>query len=183
MKTDAPMKMKADIDPSAITAIIDTREQLPLDLSPLQMESGTLATGDYSVKGLENVIALERKSLPDLLGCMGGSRERFEKELQRMLSYSTRAVIVEAHWHEMEAGYWQSKITPASAVGSVLGWIAGGVPFMFIGDSRDAEGNIISAHDNAGRMVSRLLYIVARRRWREARGFVNGLARQPGDEA
>lgn len=168
------VKMKADIDPAAVTAIIDTREQLPLDLSPLRSERGTLRTGDYSVKGLENVVCLERKSLSDLLGCMGSSRERFEHELQRMLGYQTRAVIVEATWHELEAGEWQSKIKPASAIGSVLGWISGGVPFLFVG-----------SHQRAGQYASRILYIVARRRWREARGFVNGVTegqREPGGE-
>lgn len=169
------MKMKADLDPAAVTAIIDTREQLPLDLSPLRMESGTLPTGDYSIKGLEDFICIERKSLPDLLGCMGGGRERFERELQRMLAYPTRAVIVEAHWIDLEIGYWTSKITPASAIGSVLGWICQGVPFIFTGDSTDANGETVSAHVNAGKIASRMLFIAARRRWREARQFVNAM--------
>ena len=128
------MKLSADIDPAALTAICDTREQLPLDLSPLKTIRGTLRTGDYSVQGLEQQICVERKSLSDLLGCMGGGRERFEHELQRMLAYPTRAVVVESTWGELEDGNWQSKITPASALGSVLGWIAGGVPFLFVGD-------------------------------------------------
>ena len=54
------------IEPRDIVAIIDTREQAPLDLSPLRTEKGTLTTGDYSIKGLESEIAIERKSLPDL---------------------------------------------------------------------------------------------------------------------
>jgi len=166
-----PMKMKADIPPEAITAIIDTREQIPFDLAPLKVERGTLPTGDYSVKGLEDIVCVERKSLVDLLGCMGGERERFERELQRMLAYPARAVVVECDWNALEIGAWRSQITSASAIGSVLGWIAGGVPFLFAGD-----------HDSAGKAVSRMLYIVARRRWREARGFVNEIAREPGDE-
>ena len=52
-----------------LTAIVDLREQLPLDLSPLRTIRGTLATGDYSVQGLENIVAIERKSL-------GGPRSR-----------------------------------------------------------------------------------------------------------
>ena len=54
------------LTPEQITAIIDTREQAPLDLAPLATITGTLSTGDYSVKGLEAVVAIERKSLPDL---------------------------------------------------------------------------------------------------------------------
>jgi ERCC4-type nuclease len=72
--------LPAELRPEQVTAIIDTREQLPLDLSPLGSTSGTLATGDYSVKGLEHVVAVERKSLADLLGCVGQHRERFDRK-------------------------------------------------------------------------------------------------------
>lgn len=158
------MKLSADLDPAAVTAICDTREQLPLDLSPLKTISGTLRTGDYSVLGLETQVCIERKSLSDLLGCMGGGRDRFEHELQRMLAYPTRAVVVESTWLELEDGNWPSKISTASAIGSVLGWIAGGVPFLFVGD-----------HDRAGVYVSRMLFIAARRRWRESRGLISAV--------
>ena len=88
------------------------------------MESGTLTTGDYSVKGLETIIAVERKSLPDLLGCIGQQRERFDREVQRLLAYPCRAVIIECSWADLEQGEWRSQVTPAAAIGSVLGWIA-----------------------------------------------------------
>ena len=66
-----------------VLAIIDTREQLPLEL-PLRSITDTLPTGDYSVSGFEDLICVERKSLPDLIGCMTSGRTRFERELQRM---------------------------------------------------------------------------------------------------
>ena len=56
----------AELRPDQVVAIQDTREQLPLDLHPLRVEVGTLATGDYSVLGLEHVVAVERKGLSDL---------------------------------------------------------------------------------------------------------------------
>lgn len=158
------MKIPADIPPERLTAIIDTREQIPLDLSPLPTVRGTLRTGDYSIQHLEDFISLERKSLPDLLGCMGSGRERFEAELQRMLGYDVRAVLVEATWADLLAGEWRSQIKPASVVGSVLGWIAGGVPFLFVG-----------SHEEAGKAASRMMYIAARRRWREARSLMGGV--------
>ena len=151
----------AELKPAHVIAIVDTREQLPLDLSPLPMETGTLVTGDYSVKGLERFVAIERKSLSDLLGCIGGDRERFDKEVQRLLAYPTRAIIVESTWGDIEAGNRRSKITPSAAVGSLLGWIAAGVPIIMAGD-----------HDRAGRYASRLLFTAARRRWREARAWL-----------
>ena len=70
----------------AITAIIDSWEQCPLDLVPLRVIVGTLPTGDYSVQGLEHVLTLKRKRLSDLLGCIGQQRERFERKIQCLLA-------------------------------------------------------------------------------------------------
>ena len=158
----------ATLHPEAVTAIVDTREQIPLDLSPLQSATGTLTTGDYSVMGLEGIIAVERKSLPDLLGCIGQHRERFDREVQRLLAYPTRAIVVEATWADLERGEWRSKITPAAAIGSVLGWIAAGVPVVMATD-----------HARAGRYVSRLLFTAARRRWRECRALAESIGGDP----
>ena len=153
--------MPAELRPEQVTAIIDTREQIRLDLSPLQAVAGTLATGDYSVQGLENIVAVERKSLGHLLGCIGQHRERFDREVIRLLAYPVRAMVVEASWADLERGEWRSQITSSAAIGSVLGWIAAGVPIIMAGD-----------HPRAGRYVSRLLFTAARRRWREARALV-----------
>ena len=154
-------RLPAELRPEQVTAIIDTREQCPLDLSPLEIVTGTLTTGDYSVRGLEKIVAVERKSLSDLLGCIGTARERFDREVQRLLAYPTRCIVVEATWADLEQGEWRSQVTSAAAVGSVLGWIAAGVPVVMAGD-----------HARAGRYVSRLLFTAARRRWREARELV-----------
>ncbi len=156
MKSPLP----AELRPDQVVAIIGTREQCPLDLAPLAVELGTLATGDYSVHGLVDVVAIERKSLADLLGCIGQDRERFDREVMRLLAYPVRALVVEATWSEIEAGEWRSKVTAAAAVGSLLGWIAQGLPVIMAGD-----------HERAGRYVSRLLFTAARRRYRELRAL------------
>ncbi|NQU19650.1 MAG: hypothetical protein HQ567_00095 [Candidatus Nealsonbacteria bacterium] len=161
--TETP-KLPAELRPEQVVAVVDTREQLPLDLDPLQVVSGTLATGDYSVRGLEHVVSIERKSLPDLLGCVGRDRERFDREAQRLLAYPVRALVIESTWPDLERGGWRSKVTPAAALGSVLGWVAMGLPVVMAGD-----------HERAGKYVSRLLFTAARRRWRESRAFVKGI--------
>jgi hypothetical protein len=121
------MKLPAAIPPEAITAIVDTREREPLDLSPLRAIRGTLATGDCSVVGLEHFVSTERKSLSDLLGCIEQERQRFDREVQLLIGYPVRALVVETTWPELEAGNWQSRVSPAAAISSVLGWIASGV--------------------------------------------------------
>ncbi len=111
--------------------------------------------------GLESVISIERKSESDLLSCVGTDRERFDREVQRLLAYPVRALVVESSWARFEAGNWRSRIKPAAAIGSLLGWSAMGLPIVMAGD-----------HNRAGRYVSRMLFIAARRRWREARALI-----------
>lgn len=162
----------SQLRPEHITAVIDTREQKPWLLSPLKTQVATLTTGDYSVLGLERQIALERKSLPDLLGCIGGGRKRFESEIERLQAYPTRCVIIECSWREFEQGGWQwgigpggrSKVSASSAMGSVLGWMASGIPFLFCPSVTEASA-----------AASRMLFIAARRRYKELAGFADTL--------
>lgn len=135
------------------TIVIDTREQNPLTFHNLPTEPGTLAVGDYSVKGLEHLVAVERKSLDDLLACVGRERERFERELSRMRAYRYRHLVVEADSKTLLSGRWQrSRVTAASACGSLAAWAARyGVAVWFAGD-----------HEQAGSWVERILYQAAR---------------------
>ena len=164
-RTIINMKNPRDLKPEHVTALIDTREQLPWTLEPLKRERATLATGDYSVKGLESFVSIERKSLSDYLGCIGQGRERFEAEMQRILAYETRAVIVEATWQQLENGDWRrSKVTPQAVVGSTLGWIAKGVPIILAGDRFTAD-----------KFATKILFIAARRRYRETLNFLDNV--------
>jgi ERCC4-type nuclease len=158
------VKIPATLPAESITALIDTREQRPLDLSPLRSVVGTLDTGDYSDVGLEHVIRIERKSLSDLIGCVGRERGRFDREVMRLIAYPVRVLVVESTWPEIEQGEWRGQITPSQAIGALLGWQASGLAVHMVGD-----------HRRAGTHVARLLHCVARRRYRELRTFVAGM--------
>ncbi len=152
VRYDVRMTSRKELKPEDVVAIIDTREQLPYDLKPLKTVVATLSTGDYSLIGHEKMVSIERKSLEDFLGCIGQSRERFERECTRLLDYPTRAIVVEASWADLERGEWRSKITPNAAMGSALGWIAMGIPIIFGGNRASCQ-----------KLVARLLFIAARR--------------------
>jgi DNA excision repair protein ERCC-4 len=158
--------MPTDLSPNDLVAVIDSREQHPLDLAPLRSRIATLSTGDYSLRGLESVVAIERKSLTDLLLNVGQGRDRFHREVMRLLAYPVRALVVESTWPELERGEWRSKVSNTAALGTVLNWIGMGLPVIMAAD-----------HARAGRYVSRLLFLAARRRWREARGLWPWFAR------
>lgn len=150
-----------DLEPGDITAVVDTRERTSLDLAPLKVVRSTLATGDYSVAGLETQVSVERKSLQDLVMCCGAERERFEREVQRLLAYPARLLVVEATWGAIELGGWRGKLQPSHVTGALLGWIGRGLPVITVAD-----------HVSAGRYVARFLFLAARRRWRELQSFI-----------
>lgn len=119
---------------------------------------------DYSIKGLERIIALERKNLPDLIGCVGRERERFERELLRLRSYPVSAVIIEASWQELEAGDWRGKITPNHVLGSLTAWMAQGHTIIVAGDRMMAQ-----------RICRSVLFHAAKYRFRESKAFLAGM--------
>ena len=155
--------MKKDIQLEDITAVVDTREQLPFVLDPMQVQAGTLQHGDYSVKGLETQLTIERKTLDDFVACCGRERERFQRELNALRGYTVSAIIIESDWQTIESGGWRSRITPASVMGSITSWISQGHCIILGGDRVMSQ-----------RICRSILFHTARRFWRqlhEFRGF------------
>jgi DNA excision repair protein ERCC-4 len=79
--------------------IQDTREQLPLNFRLSKNVEGIVSkkldTGDYSIEGYEDKIAIERKSAMDLFGTLGKGHKRFKKELERALEMDYFCILVE----------------------------------------------------------------------------------------
>jgi ERCC4-type nuclease len=121
------------------TIIIDSREQRPLDFGDWPTERAGLDTGDYSLRGFTDLIAIERKSLPDLVMCCGRERDRFMRELNRLRAYRYRAVVVEATYKKIQGGKWRSQLKPAHVIGSIASWGAKfNIEFVFAGDPEGA---------------------------------------------
>jgi DNA excision repair protein ERCC-4 len=123
--------------------IVDSREQLPFYFDKYECSTcrTALPAGDYSLVGFEDRIAIERKSLDDLVGClMGADRERFERELCKAKSYDFFAVVVEASMEDLANGRYRSKMKAHSALQSVTAMtVRHRIPFMFAGNRRGAE--------------------------------------------
>jgi len=154
------MRLPEKFTVDQINAIIDTREQTPFDLSPMQCERGTLQVGDYSIRGLETVVAIERKSLPDFVACCGTERDRFQRELNSLRGWQVSAVIIEAAWNELDLAQWRSRLTAKQVKASALSWIAQGHNLVFAG-----------CHEQAAEVCKGILYYAARNRYREARAL------------
>lgn len=134
------------MDRNELHIICDRREQRPFSFTGAQIyegttvEAGTLNVGDYSLVGMENVVACERKSLPDLVQCLAGSRERFVRELERSRALESFCVIVEAPWEALAKGQYRSQLAPLAATQSIASFMSRmQIAFWFCGSRAAAE--------------------------------------------
>ena len=112
--------------------VIDTREQAPFAFEGITGDRGRvleiatsragLKTGDYSIRGLEDVIAVERKSKVDLYGTVGRGRKRFERELERLAAMGAPAVVLECDLASLLHPPGRSKVSPSSVLNSLIAW-------------------------------------------------------------
>ena len=131
--------MKEKWDESYI--VTDTREQNPF--WP-ESERVTLHTGDVSVRGFETRIGVERKSVSDLLGSLGGARgvrrKRFEAAFARLGQIERGAVVIEGGIAEIYKARRYGRITPAMAIGAMISWSARyRVPVYFCTNRTEAK--------------------------------------------
>lgn len=160
---------RQDLRPHDICAIVDTREQLPLDLA-LPSRRASLACGDYSVEGLEHLIAVERKGPDDLVACVGRERDRFEACIKRMQAYEVRALVLEVTWADIEAGGWRGKVTPGQVKAALYSW------------SKHVSIFPAGNRATASSIVSGILFSSARQRWRELQSFFDTLKIETKEE-
>lgn len=85
-------------DTERFTVIKDTREQdgwsFGAGKSCAGMDIGTLKTGDYTLRGYENILTIERKgSVAEFAANI--TQARFEKELERMREFEFPFMVLE----------------------------------------------------------------------------------------
>jgi len=166
---------KEEVTPSALrqmvvcpfTVVVDSREQLPYEFSGMEGPAGEtvvvptvirgLPTGDYSIQGMIDRVAVERKSLDDLYGSVTWGRERFEAEIGRLNTKAWlppggfSAVVIEATWPEIMAPAeyrpgWINQTEPRSVEGTIVAWSIRypRVHWWACGDRRGAEQRTFS---------------------------------------
>ena len=123
--------------------VVDHREKAPYAFSGnayegITTETGNLFIGDYSVRGLEESVAVERKSLDDLVMCLSRERDRFERELIRSKGIESFLVVVESSFEELAHGRYRSQMDPHAAAQSVAAFGARYRCGFFFAGSRPA---------------------------------------------
>jgi len=124
--------------------ITDTREKLPYDFVTHRgpVEASALETGDYTIEGFEDVFAVERKSLSDLLRTVTWGRKNFQAELNRAADLAEFVVVIEAYPDDLNDHIeeYGRKVHPNSIFGSLKAWEEyQGVPFYWCGSRENAE--------------------------------------------
>lgn len=154
------LRIHAMIDPKQpLRIVVDSREQCPFRFEgyPVEVEVAGLEAGDYSLAGFERRVAVERKSIQDLVGCLTGERPRFERELQRLKAMDAAAVVVEQPQGVLRLGHFRSRMDAGAAWQSCLALsMRFRVPFFWAENRADAE-----------RICFDCLRHFARDRWRE----------------
>ena len=140
--------MPAASGPHSFTVAVDTREQLPYELEGVECVKATLETGDYSVVGLESLVAVERKSFADFYLCLTEGRLRFESCLHRLAAIRYPLVVVEASMSDLLKPFiyvapggkrTRSRLGPVVAQNSLLSWQARfRIPMLLCGDRKGA---------------------------------------------
>lgn len=137
------------------TVLIDTREQAAFEFRNMEnlkrygggqliirTERLALPTGDYSIKGMQDRVSVERKEMGDFFSCCGGDRERFEKQLSRLNQLEFGCMMIEASMDMVMRGHRESRLDPESVRGSVIAWQMNYFPrvhWWFCGGKRLAE--------------------------------------------
>jgi len=105
------------VDKPELQIVVDTREQRPYFQGAKRK---ALKSGDYSLIGCEDSIAIERKSLSDALGCIGTECRRFEAELARLRDMQFAALIIECGLRDLLTApsliHWNARL------GTLVSW-------------------------------------------------------------
>jgi len=112
--------------------VIDSREKKPYRFAGAIKKS--LNVGDYSIEGLEDEVAIERKSLNDWVQCcIGKNRERLEREIERSKSLNFFAIIIESDVESIWKARLWSKIPRSAIINTALAWqVKHGIPIIFV---------------------------------------------------
>lgn len=126
--------------------IVDTREQRPLVFRHLEATIGTLQSGDYSVAGLEEDFAVERKSVPDLVGSVTRDRDRFARELHRLRGFRWKYLLIVGTEMELASLAAQGRVkNPLQVKNSVLAFSARyGLSAVWV-DNPDAAAHVVES--------------------------------------
>tara|TARA_B100000315_G_C14545335_1_gene572951 strand:+ start:198 stop:671 length:474 start_codon:yes stop_codon:yes gene_type:complete len=149
---------------SDLTVVIDSREQRPYPFNGYKTIVQGLPIGDYGLLNCRD-IAIERKSINDLIGSLTKGRERFERELQKSAIIPYFSLVIEGSLNDLLRGKYISDALPKSIVQSLLSFSVKYRLPIFFAESRE-HGEMITLS---------LLLKYARMIYQKYQGLVKGV--------
>lgn len=145
------------------TIVIDDRERRGGYTWP-NATYARMETGDYAIFPSwlreEMLCVVERKSLSDIYQCIGGSRQRFVRELERLTDWAFAVVVIESTLAQFLHPPPKCRVSSSSALGSIVTWsMIYNIPFLFA-DSKQGgrlltERYLLKAWDKREQLLSR----------------------------
>ena len=131
-----------------VTLIVDTREQEEYSFDPRLVATvrRALPAGDYSIEGLEDRVAVERKTLDDFVSTVIHSRARFHEELRKLAGYRAACVVVEAGLIDVLQKRYRGGAHPNAVLGNALSLILDYRVPVFFCTTRQASCQFVQAY-------------------------------------
>jgi len=110
--------------PEDFVLIIDTREGLPLFKdADLPVIHKALKHGDYSIRGFENTITIERKKLSDFYSYISSEMsEKTVPKMKAMVDYSYVGLVIEASESDVLSPQLYTNVSPELARSFLASW-------------------------------------------------------------
>jgi uncharacterized Zn finger protein (UPF0148 family) len=132
------------------TIVIDSAEHMGYTFGRFtNWFSGTvrkrLPAGDYTLLGMEKEIAVERKTLPDLVNSIIQERGNFISRCEKLASFKKKCFVIESTLSSLKTPYEESQAHPNAVLGSIIAaqerW---DIPIHFLDNSLLAEEFVAS---------------------------------------
>ena len=104
-----------------------------------------LPVGDYTLQGMEEELAIERKTLPDLVNSIIQDRKDFIEKCEKLSTFRKKCLVIEGSLSSIKTPYEDSQAHPNAVLGSLLAaqerW---DIPVFFLDDFILAEEFVAS---------------------------------------
>ena len=130
-------KLKPFHFPEGFGILQDSREQLPLFTrlpKGLTVCSATLKVGDYSVVGMQDMIACERKQISDLIPFCTSDHVATKAKMAKLEKMEWAGLIIEARESEVYQPYRFSQASPESIRQALASFSVKHNVHIYIGD-------------------------------------------------
>ena len=133
---DKGVELSASPSPPS-SSILPNTWAIPLKGLPtgFQEQSEGGSVGDYTLLGMEEEVAVERKTVPDLVKSIIQERKDFIKKCERLSTFKKKCLVIEGSLSTVKTPYEDSQAHPNAVLGSLLAaqerW---NIPVYFLDD-------------------------------------------------